>query len=195
MNLTKEEQELLQGILIDGEEIGATISSPIQQKGTKIEQVLNIEPGSTDTTVGTAVVLKQIDPVVPEIYDDKDVEVDAMFQQIHDVALSAYADMMNEMGNIEPKFRARSGEVAATFLNTALAAATQKAAQKKNKDSIKAAASKPVAGAATTVIDVGSLIKQMAEMNGPPTKSLNRNNAAVIEDENDEPPARKMKTS
>lgn len=113
-----------------------------------LEDVFNIEPG---TTMSEIVVVEPTQMVRPPVYDDKDVEVDTQFQEVYDKALSAFEYQMEraDSTDIDPKYVARMHEVAANYLNTALAAAKEKAAIKSNKDKINAVMKKAAANVTT----------------------------------------------
>lgn len=76
------------------------------------------------------------DPVISEHYDGKDVEVESQFQVVYTKALEGYEIQSQELEFVEGKYKARIGEVAAQFLNTALAAAREKRALKEHKDKL-----------------------------------------------------------
>lgn len=100
----------------------------------RLEEIFGIESG---TTVIERDVLYS-DTVESELYDEKDKEIDEQFQNIYDVALTAFADNAGLINTDEdPKNSAKCMEVANSFLNTALAAAKEKANLKKNKDNLK----------------------------------------------------------
>ena len=85
-----------------------------------------------DIPAGTTVVLSEqnttVDEMVePEVYDEKDNEIDRQFQQVFDAAMNAYQDQMDAGSSGEGKYAARNAEVANGFLNTALSAAKEKA--------------------------------------------------------------------
>lgn len=192
MKLSKEEQELLDGILLDTVTIGSH----------HCEDVFNIDSGTTE--VATIPTVKH-ETVKCEIYDDKDSEIDEQYQEIHDAAMTAYESITADVQQIEPKYRARVSEVAAAFLNTALSAVKEKAAHKHKKDQHVSNVKKIEKGDTPVTINMsmGDLIKQ---------KKLEKGNIAAniatpvtvqddndIEDgvivEDDLPPTRKMKTS
>lgn len=98
-----------------------------------IEDVLGIEPG---TTVMEAVEDMNFPMVVDPVYDDKDVEIENQFQDVYVEAKTTFTTLTDDLEVMDPRFRARTAEVAVQFLNTALLAAKEKLNQKQNKDKI-----------------------------------------------------------
>lgn len=98
-----------------------------------MEEVLDIEPGTTIVPT-TEMVPTERTPC--EEYDPKDDEIEEQFQEVYDVAMTAFETTSETVSSIEPKYRARNEEVAIQYLNTALAAARDKAALKQHKDKI-----------------------------------------------------------
>lgn len=95
-----------------------------------LEQVLDLEEGSTIVPYeGRDTELTIIDE-----FDEKDQEIEGQFQEVYDAAMSAFDAQARDAETIEPKFRARNEEVAVQYLNTALAAAKEKATMKQHKD-------------------------------------------------------------
>jgi hypothetical protein len=66
--------------------------------------------------------------------DPKDNEIEKQFQEIYETAMSAYEALFQEVDLVEGKYKARTGEVAVQFLNTALNAAGNKMKLKQGKD-------------------------------------------------------------
>lgn len=95
-----------------------------------LEDLFGLPSGSTMSTE----MVVQTPIIKHETYDDKDVEIEKQYQEVYDAALTAYDSQMEDIGVIDPKFRARNGEIAVTFLNTALAAAKEKANLKIHRD-------------------------------------------------------------
>lgn len=65
--------------------------------------------------------------------DPDDVENDQRFNTVYDTALETFQNQMAYTEIIEPRYAARNSEVAATFLNIALQAATAKARVKSDR--------------------------------------------------------------
>lgn len=94
-----------------------------------LEDVFGVEPGTTMVETIQAVPTTTVSPAS---YDDKDQEIDDQFQEVYDLALTEFEKQSGRV--VEAKFAARNGEIAAQFLNTALAAAKAKHDVKKDKD-------------------------------------------------------------
>lgn len=194
MKLSKQDQELLDGILLDTTMVGSH----------HCETVFNIDSGTTELPAVPEVKRETVDC---EIYDAKDSEIDEQFQEIHNAAMTAYESITSDVQQIEPKFRARASEVAAAFLNTALSAIKEKAAHKHKKDqhvnNIKKI-EKPEGGV-TITMTMADAIKQKKLEKGAVAANISSpsNNASdpviedgvLVEEEDDAPPTRKMKTS
>lgn len=97
-----------------------------------LEQVLNIEDGTTLVPC----VEVQTDLVQHTTYDEKDNEIEGQLQEIYDNAMTAHDNNMLDMSAIEPKYRARLGEVSVAYLNAALGAVREKISLKTHKDKI-----------------------------------------------------------
>ena len=95
-----------------------------------LETLFGIEPGTTEV-YSERVQSPNIDI---ELYDEKDKEIEEQFQEVYDAAMTSFADQAGLLSVSDPKFNARNMEVANTFLNTALAAAKEKAALKLGKE-------------------------------------------------------------
>lgn len=103
-----------------------------------MENLLDIEEGSTMVPA----IQRNTDLVVDVQYDDKDVEIEEQFQEVYDLALEAFEAQSAEAELVEGKYKARNGEIAAQYLNTALNAAKEKSSQKMHKDKTTLAANK-----------------------------------------------------
>ena len=77
-----------------------------------------------------------------ETYDEKDSEIETQFQEVYDAAMGAFEGQFQEADLVEGKYKARVGEVAVQFLNTALQAAQNKSLLKQHKDKIAEATKK-----------------------------------------------------
>lgn len=97
-----------------------------------LEQVFEIEEGTTLMPT----VVRTTEIVAVETYDDKDHEVEGQYQEVYDAAMGAFESQFQETELIEGKYKARSGEVAVQFLNTALQAAQAKGTLKQHKDKL-----------------------------------------------------------
>jgi autotransporter translocation and assembly factor TamB len=103
-----------------------------------LEEVFDIESGTTLMPQVT----RSTELVVADQYDDKDTEIEQQFQEVYDAGMSAFEQQFSEADMVEGKYKARAGEVAVQFLNTALAAAQAKSNLKMHKDKITATALK-----------------------------------------------------
>lgn len=108
---------------MDKKEIDKLIEHPL-------EDMFGIEPGTTMTTE----VIVETPISRPANYEDKDAEIDNQFQEIYNLSLTAFNDQIDDLDSLEPKFRSRASEVAASYLTTALQAANAKAALKSTRD-------------------------------------------------------------
>lgn len=96
-----------------------------------LELVFDIESGTTVTEY------KEVVPdevVQMPNYDEKDNEIEGKLEEIYAVAMANVAEIGDEMGRVEGRFKARIGEVSATMLSVALDAVRQKATLKAHKD-------------------------------------------------------------
>jgi hypothetical protein len=87
-------------------------------------------------------------PTAPVEKDQDDVENDARIEEVYNVALETFQNQMAYTEIIEPRYAARNAEVAASYLNIALQAASTKA--KVKSDRKRAAAFIPGMGAKVT---------------------------------------------
>lgn len=138
----------------DKKEIEVPIEHPL-------EEVFEIEGGTTMLPK----TIVQTDIVPYEQYDAKDDELDGQFQNIHDAAMTAFEDQQEEGEVIDPKYKARNGEIAVQFLNTALNASNSKAQLKQQRDKLEV--SKARVGAKITEsgvqMDRNEILRMLAE--------------------------------
>lgn len=99
-----------------------------------LEKVFGIEPGTTMLPT----VQRTSDVAVVHTYDVKDKEVEGQFQEVYEAAMGAFETQSQETELVEGKYKARSGEVAVQFLQTALEAARSKSTLKQHKDKLTA---------------------------------------------------------
>lgn len=127
-----------------------------------LETILDIEEGST--------LMPRVEyapeTITVDHYDEKDDEIDKQIQDIYNAAMSAFEIQMEEAELVEGKYKARNGEVAVQFLNTALSAARDKAGMKQHKDKVAVAQNKIKGGPSTgnqqlIVADRNELLKQI----------------------------------
>jgi hypothetical protein len=100
-------------------------------------------------------------------YDEKDDEVEELYENIHDAAMQTHERILDDIEDMEPKYAARNYEVAANFLNIALSAADKKGKLKEHKDKLqtKSQPAAPTIGSITNqsvTINTTDLIKQLA---------------------------------
>lgn len=133
-----------------------------------MEELFNLPVGSTQVTS----VVHESAPLVDHVeYDSKDNELEQQFQAIYDAALGAFADQAGLVDKIDPKFAARSMEVANAFLNTALAATKERASLKHHKDAlvVKQATAKSVTNNTTNIIaDRNDLLRMFKQTQAGP---------------------------
>ncbi len=126
-----------------------------------LEDVFDIEEGTT--MVPKTIV--QTDIVPYEHFDAKDDELDEQFQNVHDAAMTAFEQQQEESEVIDPKYKARTAEVAVQYLNTALNATSAKAQLKQMKEKLEV--SKAKVGAKMTEtgmqVDRNEILRMFAE--------------------------------
>jgi len=130
------------------------------ERSHPMEDILDIEPG---TTIATKIE-RTTELVVSEEYDDKDSEIEEQMQEVYDSAMGAFEGQMDEAELVEGKYKARNGEVAVQFLNTALNAAKEKSSLKQHKDKISIDKGKMSAGNASTgkiVADFNDILRSV----------------------------------
>lgn len=106
-------------------------------KQTKFENPLDnlfeiddsLERDESDYEVATV----QNAPTDPVEKDEEDVDTDKKIDAVYDAALEAYQNQTAMVELLEPRYAARNAEVAATYLNIALQAATSKARVKNDR--------------------------------------------------------------
>lgn len=74
----------------------------------------------------------QADTAAPEI-DAEDAEIDKKIDVVYDAALETFNQQMQYAEIVEPRYAARNAEVAANYLNIALAAANSRARVKNDR--------------------------------------------------------------
>lgn len=126
-----------------------------------LEKVFDIEEG---TTMFPKTVI-QTDVVPYEGYDDKDTELDKQYQNIHDLALTAFEEQSEEAEVVDPKYKARNAEVAVQYLNTALQATNSKAQLKNAKEKLEVSKMRIGADAANTKtqMDRNEILKMFSQ--------------------------------
>lgn len=114
-----------------------TSTKVVKQTGHPLEDIFGLPSGTTEVTV----IQRNTQMVEHVDFDNKDTEIEEQFQEVYDVAMSTFENQveMLERAETDPKYIARQMEVAAQFLNTALAAAKEKSNLKMTKDKLLAA--------------------------------------------------------
>lgn len=112
-----------------------SLSSTEKTTHHPLEDMLGIEPG---TTVMTDHEEPNLPAIVDKTYDEKDIEIEKQFQEVYDTGMTTFRSLTEDLEVTDPRFRARTAEVASQYLNTSLAAAKEKLNQKQNKDKIAA---------------------------------------------------------
>lgn len=97
-----------------------------------LEQVFDLDQGSTLMPQ----VIRATEIVPAETYDHKDNEIEGQFGEVYDAAMGAFESQMQEAEMVEGKYKARIGEIAVQFLNSALQAAQSKSQLKQHKDKV-----------------------------------------------------------
>lgn len=98
-----------------------------------LEEIFDIEP---NTTMMEYTEVVPSETVQAPSYDDKDLEIEAQYDEIYNLALGGVTAISDEMQLVEGKYKARIGEVMANNLNVALSAAKEKASLKAHKDKL-----------------------------------------------------------
>lgn len=135
------------------------IETPIEHP---LEKVFGIEQGTTMLPT----IQRTTELTVVQSYDDKDKEVEGQFQEVYDAAMGAFETQSQETELVEGKYKARSGEVAVQYLNTALEAARSKSHMKQHKDKLvtTAAGSPKTVNNNLIVADRNDLLKNLRNL-------------------------------
>ena len=135
---------------------------------TKTKEVSHPLEGVFDIEEGTTLVEYEeptsTELVKAEEYDNKDTEIDEQYQKVYDKAMEAFEVQADIVDAVEGKYAARNAEVAAIYLNTALAAAKEKGTQKQHKDKLEIAKQnigKPGTVNNNLILDRNELIKMI----------------------------------
>jgi hypothetical protein len=101
-----------------------------------LESVFNMQSGSVDINVESQYEIQE-SPLMPQpmadgspapdVKDEDDVLVEKRIDEVYDAAMTAYQNQSAYTEIIEPRYAARNAEVAANYLNIALAAANSRA--------------------------------------------------------------------
>jgi hypothetical protein len=136
-----------------------TVTEVVTTTEHALEGFFDIEPNSTEVVKYE----QKTELVKSEEYDKKDDEIEEAFQEVYDKAISGYENLNDQIEDIDPKYVARTLEVANQLLGTALSAAQQKADLKKHKDKLSVAKNKngPNTVNQTLILDTSTLIQQL----------------------------------
>jgi hypothetical protein len=154
------------------------------------EDVFNIDPESTEIQVSNS----STELIKPDNYDSKDVEIENQYQEIFDKSMDFFDELTEGLDSMDGKFKARTSEVAATFLQTALNSIKEKAKLKNNKDSLSPSQVNGLGVVNNTQINVSTtdIIKMLSEQGG----DLTNNNIVEVNEpikEEIKPKRKKMK--
>lgn len=108
-------------------------SDAIKYNDHPLESVFGIESG---TTVAIYTEREPTPSMEYEGFDDKDHEIEQQFQDVYNIALQSFDSVTENVDTVEGKYVARVHEVAANYLNVALAAAKEKKELKQSKDKL-----------------------------------------------------------
>jgi len=142
-----------------------------------MEEVFDIEAGTT-LVPRTEIVPNEM--VTAPDYDEKDEEIEGQLQEVYDAAMQAFENQEGVAEIIDPKYQARNSEVAVQYLNTALAAAREKANMKQHKDKIGVAKEAGPVTNNNLIVDRNELLKMLQ---GQEEKTINADKQDVIEGE------------
>ena len=100
-----------------------------------LESVFNMQSGSVDINIESQYELQEspLTPQavtgepMPDVKDEDDLLVEKRIDEVYDAAMTAYQNQSAYTEIIEPRYAARNAEVAANYLNIALAAANSRA--------------------------------------------------------------------
>lgn len=126
-----------------------------------VEEVLDIEPGTTIVEYNDS---ETKDLTVPITYDKKDSEIEDDLEEIRKSAYDAFEDQKDKSQEVESKYSARSAEVAAQFLKTALDAIREKSIIKQAKDRLRGVAGPKTVTGNNAPLDRNKLIKDLQEL-------------------------------
>jgi len=122
---------------IDGDatenEDGPVTQKVTERRGHALEKYFGVPEESTEMerVIHSSPLKKS------EEYDDKDSEIEKELHGVFEKAMSGYESLSDLLAGVDPKYRARLAEVAATYLNTALNASTKRAGQKESIEKLK----------------------------------------------------------
>ena len=125
-----------------------------------LEDFLDIEENTTVVEYTE----RSTELVDAESYDEKDKEIEEQLQEVYDLAIDAFEEQVGDSEDVEGKYKARNGEVAAQFLTTALNAAKEKANFKQSKDKIVVATRKitsPLGSNSVVIADRNEILKHI----------------------------------
>lgn len=127
-----------------------------------LEELFNIEEASTSLPI----VYEPKENVEAESYDNKDKEIDDQYQEIYNAAMESFYAQMDDVHVVDPKYKARTGEIGVQLLQAALNAAQAKANLKQTKEKMEISAQKatgPKTLNQNLIVDRNDLLKMLSE--------------------------------
>lgn len=95
-----------------------------------LDSVFNIDADDIDidSEYGMSTIDKQMTTAEPQadVKDEDDLKIEARIDEVYDAAITAFNNQTAYTEVIEPRYAARNAEVAANYLNIALAAANSR---------------------------------------------------------------------
>ena len=103
-----------------------------------LEQVFGIEAGSTDDVEYEMIESNQMLPVASteapvDHKDEDDIAIERRIDDVYEAAMTTFQQQQAYTEIVEPRYAARNAEVAANYLNIALAAANSRAKVKTDR--------------------------------------------------------------
>ena len=113
-----------------------TIKKKVYEKPTEdpLEELFEIQSGTTLVEYEERLPVDPSELVIGNEYDQKDKDIERQLQEVYNAAMDQFDIQTEEINNVEGRYRARMGEVAAQFLTTALNSIKTKADIKAHKD-------------------------------------------------------------
>ena len=111
---------------------------PIQHP---LEAAFNMGPGESEFSIEQEYGMTEVSPNLPvaqteappDVKDADDILIENRIDEVYDAAIEAFQNQTAYMDVIEPRYAARNAEVAANYLNIALAAATSRSRVKTDR--------------------------------------------------------------
>jgi len=125
-----------------------------------LEQMFNVSEQTTEHH--NQIIARKTDVSHHDQYDDKDIEIEQQYQEIADLALTAYDSHVSKTVNMFGKLHNESQEVSSQLLTTALNALKEKANIKQHKDKMSRAANNP-SKVTNIIIDRNELLRNILD--------------------------------